>query len=63
MIQISHKKELENLLDKDELEMFSRLQELIQKLNKISNLTRLLDGNDYWISQAVSYTHLRAHET
>ena len=51
MIQISHKKELENLLDKDELEMFSRLQELIQKLNKISNLTRLLDGNDYWISQ------------
>jgi len=51
MIQISHKKELEKLLDKDELEMFSRLQELIKKLNKLSNLTRLLDGNDYWISQ------------
>ena len=51
MIQISHKKELENLLTKHELEMFSRLKELIQKLNKISNLTRLLDGNDYWISQ------------
>ena len=48
MIQLSHKKELENLLDKDELEMFSRLKELIQKLNKISNLTRLIDGNDYW---------------
>ena len=51
MIQLSHKKELENLLDKDELEMFSRLKELIQKLNKISNLTRLIDGNDYWVTQ------------
>ena len=51
MIQISHKKELENLLTKHELELFSRLKELIQKLNKISNLTRLIDGNDYWVSQ------------
>ena len=51
MIQILHKKELEKLLDEDELEMFSSLQELIQRLNKISNLTRLIDGNDYWISQ------------
>ena len=51
MIQILHKKELEKLLDEDELEMFSSLQELIQRLNKISNLTRLTEGNDYWISQ------------
>ena len=51
MIQILHKKELETLLDKYELEMFSRLQVLIQRLNKISNLTRLIDGNDYWVSQ------------
>ena len=51
MIQLSHRKELENFLDKEELEMFSRLKDLIQKLNQISNLTRLIDGNDYWISQ------------
>ena len=51
MIQILHKKELEKLLDRDELEMFSKLKELIKRLNKISNLTRLIDGNDYWISQ------------
>ena len=51
MTQILHKKELENFLGADEFEMFSRLKELIQKLNKISNLTRLIEGNDYWISQ------------
>ncbi len=51
MIQILHKKDLEKLLNADELEMFSRLKELIQRLNKITNLTRLIDGNDYWISQ------------
>ena len=51
MIQISHKKELEKLLTKDDLEMFLRLKELIQRLNKISNLTRLIEGDDYWISQ------------
>ena len=51
MTQILHKKELEKFLGADEFEMFSRLKELIQKLNKISNLTRLIEGNDYWISQ------------
>ena len=51
MIQISHKKELENFLTKDDLEMFSRLQELIQGLNQTLNLTRLIEGDDYWISQ------------
>ena len=51
MIQISHQNELENFLAKDELEMFERLQKLIKKLNKISNLTRLTEGDDYWISQ------------
>ena len=50
-MQILHKKELENFLTKDDLEMFSRLKELIQRLNKTSNLTRLLEGDDYWISQ------------
>ena len=51
MIQISHKKELENFLTKDDLEMFSRLKELIQRLNQTLNLTRLIEGDDYWISQ------------
>jgi len=51
MIQISHKKELEKFLTKDNLEMFSRLKELVQRINKTTNLTRLLDGDDYWISQ------------
>ena len=51
MIQISHREELEKLLDENELEMFARLKELIQRLNKISNLTRLIEGDDYWISQ------------
>ena len=37
MIQILHKKELESFLDEDELEMFSRLKELIQRLNKTTN--------------------------
>ena len=51
MIQILHVKELEDFLNKDEIVMFSRLKELIKRLNKISNLTKLIDGNDYWISQ------------
>tara|TARA_Y100000589_G_scaffold28267_1_gene23566 strand:+ start:119 stop:835 length:717 start_codon:yes stop_codon:yes gene_type:complete len=51
MIQISHKRELENFLGKDELEMFDKLKELIKRLNQISNLTRLIEGDDYWISQ------------
>ena len=51
MIQILHQKELENLLAEREIEMFLQLKVLIQKLNKISNLTRLIEGNDYWISQ------------
>ena len=51
MIQISHKKELENFLTKDDLKMFLRLKDLIHRLNKFSNLTRLTEGDDYWISQ------------
>jgi len=51
MIQILHQKELENLIGEREMEMFLQLKVLIQKLNKISNLTRLIEGNDYWISQ------------
>ena len=51
MIQILQKKELENFLGEDEFKTFSRLKELIQRLNKTSNLTRLIEGNDYWISQ------------
>ena len=51
MIQISHKKALETFLKEDHVEMFEKLQKLIQRLNKTSNLTRLTEGDDYWISQ------------
>ena len=31
--------------------MFTRLQKILEKFNKISNLTRLINNDDYWISQ------------
>ena len=43
--------ELIKLLTSDEIMMFSELQIKIQELNDKTNLTRLTDGLDYWISQ------------
>ncbi len=51
MSQILHPKELEELLDKEEIKKFYKLQKLLRGLNKTRNLTRLIHGNDYWISQ------------
>ena len=34
-----------------QLDQFILLQELLREWNKKSNLTRLVDGDDYWISQ------------
>ena len=51
MSQILHRKDLRNLLNEKELKLFSKLQEIIKDLNKISNLTRLIEEDDYWISQ------------
>ena len=43
--------ELKKLLTEEEIMMFTELRIKIQELNKTTNLTRLIEGNDYWISQ------------
>ena len=59
--------ELLKLLTEEEIMMFQELRIRIKELNYKTNLTRLIEGDDYWISQvydslwtfkAVSYTHL-----
>ena len=35
----------------DQLQQFQRLQELLRDWNSRVNLTRLVEGEDYWISQ------------
>ncbi len=44
-------KEIFNFLSDKEIIVFKQLQKIIKELNSISNITRLLEGNDYWISQ------------
>ena len=36
---------------KKQLDQFNHLQELLREWNKQSNLTRLVDGDDFWITQ------------
>ena len=43
--------EISALLTKEEIIIFQELQIKIEELNKKTNLTRLINGNDYWISQ------------
>ncbi len=43
--------ELLNWLTEEELLMFEELQIIIKELNNKINLTRLIEGDDYWISQ------------
>ena len=43
--------EVINLLTKDEIILFQELQIIIKELNFKTNLTRLIENNDYWISQ------------
>ena len=43
--------ELSALITEEEITMFQELQIKIQQLNKKTNLTRLIDGDNYWISQ------------
>ena len=43
--------ELIKLITEEEIMMFKELQIKIQELNNISNLTRLIEGDDYWVSQ------------
>ena len=43
--------ELLKLVTEEEIILFQELRIKIQELNYKSNLTRLVEGNDYWISQ------------
>ena len=43
--------EISALITEDEIIMFQELQIKIKELNNKTNLTRLIDGDDYWISQ------------
>ena len=43
--------EIYSLINEEEIIMFQELQIKIKELNNKTNLTRLLNGDDYWISQ------------
>jgi len=43
--------ELSKLITKEEIIMFQELRIKIQELNKKTNLTRLIEGDNYWVSQ------------
>ena len=44
-------KELSAFITEEETILFKELQIKMQELNKKTNLTRLIEGDDYWISQ------------
>jgi len=50
-MQIIHFKDLNEILSSNEIELFTKLQKIISEINKDTNLTRLIEGDDYWISQ------------
>ena len=50
-MQIIQSKDLNEILSSDEIQLFKELQKIISKINKDTNLTRLTEGDDYWISQ------------
>jgi len=43
--------EIYTLITEEEITIFQELQTKIKELNRKTNLTRLIDGNDYWVSQ------------
>ena len=43
--------EIFSLLTEEEIIIFQELQIKIKELNKKTNLTRLINGVDYWVSQ------------
>ncbi len=51
MNQFKPSKEIFDLLSDKEIETFEKLQLIISELNRVSNITRLIEGDDYWISQ------------
>ena len=50
-MQILHSEDLNEILSSKEIQLFQKLQKSISKINKNTNLTRLVEGDDYWISQ------------
>ncbi len=44
-------KEISDLITEEEIIMFQELQIKIRELNKKTNLTRLINGDEYWVSQ------------
>ena len=51
MIKETIPNKLLKLITEEEIMMFEELQKRIQDLNHKTNLTRLIEGEDYWISQ------------
>tara|TARA_B100000212_G_scaffold142933_1_gene107596 strand:+ start:166 stop:879 length:714 start_codon:yes stop_codon:yes gene_type:complete len=51
MMQIIHSEDLNEILSCNEIKLFKKLQKIISEINKDTNLTRLVEGDDYWISQ------------
>ena len=51
MMQIIQYKDLNEILSSHEIQLFKKLQIVLSKINKDTNLTRLVEGDDYWISQ------------
>jgi len=43
--------EISALITEEEIIMFQELQIKIKEFNNKTNLTRLIDGDDYWVSQ------------
>ena len=43
--------EIFSLITEEEINFFKELQIKIKELNNKTNLTRLIDGDDYWVSQ------------
>jgi len=43
--------EILSLITEEEINLFQELQIKIKELNNKTNLTRLIDGDDYWVSQ------------
>ena len=51
MTKESIPKELLKIVTEEEIMMFKELQFRIEELNQNTNLTRLIKGDDYWVSQ------------
>ena len=50
-MQILQSQDLNEILNSNEIRLFQKLQKSISEINQNTNLTRLVEGDDYWISQ------------